>query len=72
MNLPPKEQLNIWRTYLASKMNHQVIILLITAKSSMMTYESKFIGSMKRSLGLANYVNTDRLLAVTKMLSPRE
>ncbi len=38
----------------------------------MSTYESKFLCSMKKSMGLVKSVNTDRLLSVSNMLSPKE
>ena len=38
----------------------------------MSKYEGKFLSSMKKSLGLVKSVNTDRLLSVANMLSPRE
>ena len=66
------EHLAIWRTYLAAKVNHQMVTLLFTAKTSMSTYERKFLGSMKKSMGLVKSVNSDRLLTVANMLSPRE
>ena len=72
MNLHPMELLAIWRTYLAAKVNHQMVTLLFTAKTSMLTYERKFLGSMKKSMGLVKSVNSDRLLTVANMLSPRE
>ena len=40
--------------------------------TSMSKYEGNFLCSMKKSLGLVKSVNTNRLLSVANMLSPRE
>ena len=72
MNLPPKELLNLWRTYLASKQNHQLIVLLFSSKTIIASYERKFLSNMKTSIGLVRSVSSKRLLALSDMLSPCE